>query len=359
MLRKARLALLAASMVVALVAAGCGSSNNGNSTSTAAITKAVFLAKSNAICTRGNRAATAAATKKFGNQTADPGTICELRGDDIRTQHPESDRSDSGAGCTAGRPGDGDEDPRHGPSGPEQVKRSRSTGWQQCVRRLQDTGPALRAHHLRVWRLDADGHVYVDDASHVACEDRSDGGRGAKAQSLHHLAGWRQSAQRAAASDLPLASASRVRSPHHHRLQDRETRRRCLRAIRRGNKVYVVAIKGAGTTAWAKNALANSDVRLRLSGGTFSGCAHELRVATESEQAKEAYCDSVHRSDHLTWINWRKGHPTPARIRELLRGWFEKERPWWWSWTHSRPGARRSHRLRMGRVSRRDGRVSR
>lgn len=105
------------------------------------------------------------------------------------------------------------------------------------------------------------------------------------------------------------------------------TRRRCLRAIRRGNKVYVVAIKGGGTTAWAKNALANSDVRLRLSGGTFSGRAHELRGATESEQAKEAYCDSVHRFDHLTWINWRKGRPTPARIRELLRGWFEEGTP--------------------------------
>ena len=68
MLRKPRLALVAASMAVALVAAGCGSSNNGNSTSTAAITKAVFLAKSNVICTRGNKAATAAATKEFGNR---------------------------------------------------------------------------------------------------------------------------------------------------------------------------------------------------------------------------------------------------------------------------------------------------
>jgi hypothetical protein len=68
MFRKPRLALAAAPMVVALVAVGCGSDNNSNSTSTAAITKAVFVAKSNAICTTGNQAATAAATKEFGNR---------------------------------------------------------------------------------------------------------------------------------------------------------------------------------------------------------------------------------------------------------------------------------------------------
>lgn len=67
MLRKPLLALVAASTVVALGAAGCGSNNNANSTSTAAITKAEFLVKSNAICARGNSAATAAATKEFGN----------------------------------------------------------------------------------------------------------------------------------------------------------------------------------------------------------------------------------------------------------------------------------------------------
>jgi deazaflavin-dependent oxidoreductase (nitroreductase family) len=101
-----------------------------------------------------------------------------------------------------------------------------------------------------------------------------------------------------------------------------KTRRKCIRAIRRGDSVYMVAIKGG--TSWSKNALANPDVRLRLSGGTFSGRARELLGATETQQAKEAYCNSVYWFDYLTWINWRKGRPAPAKIRELLRGWFEE-----------------------------------
>ncbi len=101
-----------------------------------------------------------------------------------------------------------------------------------------------------------------------------------------------------------------------------KVRRRCIRAIRRGDVVYVVAIKGK--TQWARNALANPAVRLRLPGGTFSGRAREVSDATERGQAKEAYCESVHRFDYLTWINWRKGRPMRAKIRELLRGWCDE-----------------------------------
>jgi deazaflavin-dependent oxidoreductase (nitroreductase family) len=104
-----------------------------------------------------------------------------------------------------------------------------------------------------------------------------------------------------------------------------KVRRRCVRAIRRGDLVYVVAIKG--TSQWVKNALANPAVRLRLSGGTFSGLARELSDVTESKVAREAYCESVHRFDYLTWINWRKGRATRAAISALLREWFDEGAP--------------------------------
>jgi deazaflavin-dependent oxidoreductase (nitroreductase family) len=65
-----------------------------------------------------------------------------------------------------------------------------------------------------------------------------------------------------------------------------KVRRRCLRAICRGDVVYVVAIKGK--TQWAMNSLANPAVRLRLPGGTFSGRAREVSGATEGERVKEA-----------------------------------------------------------------------
>jgi deazaflavin-dependent oxidoreductase (nitroreductase family) len=102
-------------------------------------------------------------------------------------------------------------------------------------------------------------------------------------------------------------------------------RRRCIRAIRRDDMVYVVAIKG--TTQWARNALANPAVQLRLPGGTFSGNAREVSGESESQRAEEAYCESVHRFDYLTWINWMKGPPTRAKIKELLRGWFNEGTP--------------------------------
>jgi deazaflavin-dependent oxidoreductase (nitroreductase family) len=106
-----------------------------------------------------------------------------------------------------------------------------------------------------------------------------------------------------------------------------KTRRRCIRAIHGGDRVYLVAIKGAGTTGWAKNALANPDVRLRLPGGTFSGRAREPQGESEITQAASAYCETVKRFDYLTYMNWRKGRPTPAGIRELLRGWFDQGTP--------------------------------
>lgn len=103
-----------------------------------------------------------------------------------------------------------------------------------------------------------------------------------------------------------------------------KTRRRCVRAVRRGDVVYIVAIKAASTKGWLGNALANPDVRLRLPGGTFSGRARVPRDAAEAAQAKEAYCGAIHAFDYLTWINWRRARPTPARIRQLLRAWFDQ-----------------------------------
>jgi hypothetical protein len=56
--RSAGLAALATTLAVAVAAAGCGSSSNStsSSTSTAALTKAAFLVKANAICAVGNKA---------------------------------------------------------------------------------------------------------------------------------------------------------------------------------------------------------------------------------------------------------------------------------------------------------------
>jgi deazaflavin-dependent oxidoreductase (nitroreductase family) len=103
-------------------------------------------------------------------------------------------------------------------------------------------------------------------------------------------------------------------------------RRKCVRAIRRGNSVYIVSI-GGPEMAWLKNIQANPDISLRIAGGTFAGRARELSDPLEIEQAREAYCEPVHVVDYMACMNWRKGRPTHSRIRDLTRGWFEEGVP--------------------------------
>src|SRR5687767_14414739 len=52
-------------------------------------------------------------------------------------------------------------------------------------------------------------------------------------------------------------------------------RRKCVRAIRDGQRVYVVSLKGA-SGAWFRNLERNPAVTLRIRGGFFQGRAREI-----------------------------------------------------------------------------------
>jgi deazaflavin-dependent oxidoreductase (nitroreductase family) len=103
-------------------------------------------------------------------------------------------------------------------------------------------------------------------------------------------------------------------------------RRRCIRAIRRDQRAYLVAIKGA-QSGWLRNIRANPKVRLRIRGGTFAGVARELVEAAERQEAMEAYCQTVNPFEYLECGLWRKGRPTRSKIKELHRSWFEQGIP--------------------------------
>jgi deazaflavin-dependent oxidoreductase (nitroreductase family) len=103
-------------------------------------------------------------------------------------------------------------------------------------------------------------------------------------------------------------------------------RSRCLRAARRGDKAFLVAIKGAGVTHWAKNVLANPDVKLRLPGGRFSGVAREAQPE-ELDEGREAYSADVGWFERFEWRVWRKDRYTPEKSRELHREWFDTGTP--------------------------------
>jgi deazaflavin-dependent oxidoreductase (nitroreductase family) len=104
-------------------------------------------------------------------------------------------------------------------------------------------------------------------------------------------------------------------------------RSRCVRAVRREDHVYIVAIKAAATKGWLKNALANPDVQLRLPGGTFTGRARPMTEASERQQARETYCGTIRWFDYVAWMNWRKEWPTSSKIKGLLTSWFDGGTP--------------------------------
>lgn len=103
-------------------------------------------------------------------------------------------------------------------------------------------------------------------------------------------------------------------------------RRKCVRAIRHGNRVYLVSIPGP-EAAWVKNIRTDARVRLRLPGGWFPGRARELKEDAELREAFDAYCGIVKSFDRREYVMHRRGRPTRERIRDLHRSWFEVGTP--------------------------------
>src|SRR5688572_16215043 len=105
-----------------------------------------------------------------------------------------------------------------------------------------------------------------------------------------------------------------------------KTRRKCVRAIRRGDRAYIVSIPGA-SAAWLKNIRSNPKVSLRIRGGTFAARARELRDPAQAEQAREAYCETLNATDYVECMMHRRGRPTRAKIKELHGRWFNEGIP--------------------------------
>jgi len=108
-------------------------------------------------------------------------------------------------------------------------------------------------------------------------------------------------------------------------------RRKCIRAIRRGNMAYVVMLRPPAlaierpmaVSSWVWNIRANPNVRLRLGKRTFAGVAREVSTPVELEQAREAICEPVHLIDYGECHLHLRGLPSRAKIKELHRYWFD------------------------------------
>jgi len=110
-----------------------------------------------------------------------------------------------------------------------------------------------------------------------------------------------------------------------------KTRRKCVRAIRRGNRVYIVGLRPpelaierpTAVSAWVWNIRANPNVRLHIGLRTHSGTAREINDTVERERAREVICETVNASDYGECILHLRGLPTRAKITALHRYWFD------------------------------------
>jgi deazaflavin-dependent oxidoreductase (nitroreductase family) len=110
-----------------------------------------------------------------------------------------------------------------------------------------------------------------------------------------------------------------------------KARRKCIRAIRREDRVYIVMLRPpviamarpSAVSAWVWNIRANLNVRLRIRGGTFQGVARELKEPAELQRAREAFCETVNASDYGECALHLRGLPTRSKIKELHGYWFD------------------------------------
>ena len=98
-------------------------------------------------------------------------------------------------------------------------------------------------------------------------------------------------------------------------------RRKCVRAVRNGNTVYLLSLPGR-YSAWYRNLQAQPRVTLRIRGGTFAGVASEITDPQEFETARAVYCGALSIFDRFTYLAHRTGRPTADRVRALLERWF-------------------------------------
>jgi len=108
-------------------------------------------------------------------------------------------------------------------------------------------------------------------------------------------------------------------------------RRKCIRMIRRGAKVYIVQLRPpelamtrpSAVAAWVWNIRSNPDVTLRIRGGTFAGRARELADPAELGEARDAFCETVTWFDYGECQTHLRGRPTREKIKDLHRYWFD------------------------------------
>jgi deazaflavin-dependent oxidoreductase (nitroreductase family) len=110
-----------------------------------------------------------------------------------------------------------------------------------------------------------------------------------------------------------------------------KTRRKCVRAIRRGDRVYIVALRPpelaierpTAVSAWVWNIRANPTARIHIGLRTHSGTAREIDDPIELERAREVICETLNAGEYVECALHLRGVPTRDKIKALHRYWFD------------------------------------
>jgi deazaflavin-dependent oxidoreductase (nitroreductase family) len=108
-------------------------------------------------------------------------------------------------------------------------------------------------------------------------------------------------------------------------------RRKVIRGIRRDDRVYIVQLRPPEpaietplkVAAWVLNIRADPHVRLRLGRRTYAAVVREIDAPSELARAREIFCEPVHAVDFGECVLHLKGMPSPRKIRDLHRYWFD------------------------------------
>jgi deazaflavin-dependent oxidoreductase (nitroreductase family) len=103
-------------------------------------------------------------------------------------------------------------------------------------------------------------------------------------------------------------------------------RHRAIRAMRSGDRVYVVAMFGERCD-WVHNIRAHPDVRIKLGNRTYEATARELTDSDERQRAADAYLQHAGWFDHADYANLNWSLPTKEKVARSHAEWFERGTP--------------------------------
>lgn len=99
-------------------------------------------------------------------------------------------------------------------------------------------------------------------------------------------------------------------------------RRRPVRAIRRDDTLYAVAILGERSD-WLRNVRANPEVSAKIGSRTRHGVAREVTDAEERAPAATLYSDTVVGYDYVDYPTVHWSFPTRRKIQGAHREWVQ------------------------------------